>query len=190
MSLQPSTQGADSLQAFARGWLAAATLPLIRFELESIFKRCAEAVTLRGPACWASGRCCSFESTGHLLYVTGLEAAYTIANLPPDVPFPTSLPAQPTSTSALTILAPQAAAGVDGRCPFQVRNLCGVHTIRPIGCRVYFCDRSAQVWQQDLYETLLRDLRALHTRHDIEYRYGEWRAMLAAFAGASAEARS
>jgi len=59
--------------------------------------------------------------------------------------------------------------------------LCGVHAIKPLGCRVYFCDRSAQTWQHDLSERLLGMIRELHQRHAIEYRYGEWRQMLAMF---------
>jgi hypothetical protein len=43
---------------------------------------------------------------------------------------------------------------------------------------VYFCDRSAQEWQQALSEHGLAQIRALHDRHGIEYRYGEWRSML------------
>jgi hypothetical protein len=53
-----------------------------------------------------------------------------------------------------------------------------VHRDRPLGCRVYFCDRSAQDWQQDLSERALAMVRAIHDRHGIEYRYGEWRTML------------
>jgi Fe-S-cluster containining protein len=68
-----------------------------------------------------------------------------------------------------------------GGCPFQVRNLCGVHESKPLGCRVYFCDASAEKWQQDLSERLLGDLRAIHDRHGVEYRYGEWRVMLNMF---------
>jgi Fe-S-cluster containining protein len=76
------------------------------------------------------------------------------------------------------------AARQSGGCPFQVRNLCGVHSIKPLGCRLYFCDKSAQQWQNDLSERLLARIRALHDEQGIEYRYGEWREMLARFAAA------
>lgn len=68
-----------------------------------------------------------------------------------------------------------------GDCPFQVGHLCGVHKIKPLGCRVYFCDRSAQAWQHDLAERMHERIKALHTTHTIPYRYGEWRSMLAMF---------
>ena len=53
--------------------------------------------------------------------------------------------------------------------------------MRPLGCRVYFCDRSAQEWQQNLSERMLALVRTVHNEHDIEYRYGEWRSMLSRF---------
>ncbi len=116
----------------------------------------------RRPVCRMSGRCCHFDTHGHCLYVTALEIAWVIAQRPP---------------SSL--------AGLDARdehldgCIFQVERLCTVHAIRPLGCRVYFCDPAAQAWQNDLYERHLADLRALHDEHRIAYRYLEWRAGLA-----------
>lgn len=98
------------------------------------------------------------------MYVTGLEAAFTVLRHAKAHP-PLSLP--------------QIAEARDrGGCPFQEGHLCGAHGIKPLGCRVYFCDRSAQEWQQRLSEHGLGQLRELHERHGIEYRYGEWRAML------------
>ena len=54
--------------------------------------------------------------------------------------------------------------------------------MRPLGCRIYFCDPRAAGWQEDLSERTLARLRALHDAHDVPYRYGEWRTMLAHFA--------
>lgn len=148
----------------AGGWLVAIAHDEIARDLESIYARAASEIEARGPACWASGRCCNFERTGHRLYVTGLETAYAIVRS-----------TRPVTRGEID------AARARGGCPFQVENLCGIHTIKPLGCRVYFCDRSAQEWQQDLSERLLADIRALHEVHQIEYRYGEWRAMLEMF---------
>lgn len=145
-------------------WLTAAADPIIARELESVFAATAAEIEARGPACWASGRCCNFEKTGHRLYVTGLEAAYAIGRL--------------SSDHSIT---PEdvARAVTDGGCPFQAANLCGIHAIKPLGCRVYFCDRSAQQWQQELSELMLARIRALHERFDVPYRYAEWRWLLA-----------
>lgn len=146
-------------------WLRAARDTEVRAELDAVYADIAAQIEARGPACWASGRCCNFEAAGHLLYVTGLETAYTVVGLEER----------------------KREEGAQARglchCVFQVGNLCTVHGIKPLGCRVYFCDRSAQEWQHDLSEHGLRQVRAIHERRGIEYRYGEWRAMLAAVAG-------
>jgi len=183
-----SSRGAGDDAVIARAWLDAVNSPVIKTELESIYADVAREIESRGPACWASGRCCNFAKTGHLLYVTGLEAAYTVArrrelelamehNAPSARP-PQPLPQlrSPRPTLSLTQID---AAKTRGDCPFLEGNLCGAHTIKPLGCRVYFCDASAQDWQHELTERALEGIRALHDRHGLSYRYGEWRAMLA-----------
>lgn len=160
-------------------WLERIAEPGVRAELEDVFGEASSAIRERGPACWASGRCCNFEKTGHLLYVTGIEAAYTIAMLGSRAPAADSLP-RGFNEPTLRLLVLEDAKSRGG-CPFQVENLCGVHAIKPLGCRVYFCDRSAQDWQQELSERLIERVRAMHDRFGIAYRYGEWRGMLARF---------
>lgn len=123
----------------------------------------------RGPACWTSGRCCNFERTGHRLYVTGVEVALTVLGL-----------AQAPGGGGVALTRASLDDALSrGGCPFQVGHLCGAHAHRPLGCRVYFCDRTAQQWQHDLCEDALARVKALHDAHAIPYRYGEWRAMLA-----------
>lgn len=151
-----------------QAWLDAARDPRIRAELEAIYTDIADQIEARSPACWASGRCCNFEASGHLLYVTGLEAAYTVVRRHEERP-------------ALSIPA----SGRGDPCPFQSANLCTAHTIKPLGCRVYFCDRSAQEWQHKLSEHGLAQIRALHDAHHLEYRYGEWRALLTEIAASN-----
>lgn len=150
-----------SSSELVRGWLDAARRPEVAADLVAVFAEVAEEVERRAPACWASGRCCNFKQTGHLLFVTGLEAAYTLERC--------GSPGRARLDAALKA----------GGCPFQVLNLCGVHGDKPLGCRLYFCDRTSFVWQNDVYERLLGKIRALHTRHGVEYRYGEWRGLLA-----------
>ncbi|MBX3381281.1 MAG: hypothetical protein KF805_14395 [Phycisphaeraceae bacterium] len=145
-------------------WLAAARSPSVAASLEAVYAMIADQIEARGPACWASGRCCNFEKAGHRLYTTGLEAAYCVARL--EVP--------------LTMEALDAAAARGG-CAFQVANICGVHAIKPSGCRVYFCDRSAQQWQHELTERAVEQIRLIHDREGIEYRYAEWGSVLRLF---------
>jgi Fe-S-cluster containining protein len=187
----------DDQRELARRWLSAAGPGTDACAaLENLYARCAEEIARQGPACWASGRCCNFEQTGHRLYVTGLEAAYCVRRLPghavaaapdgtPDAPARHPLTVLPASgaepVSPVLTTDTLAGARTRGGCPFQRGNLCGVQAIKPLGCRIYFCDRRAQDWQNDLSERLLAELRALHERLDLPYRYGEWRGMLAMF---------
>jgi Fe-S-cluster containining protein len=149
--------------ALAAHWLAAIRRAEVRTELDAIYDYVMAAIEARRPLCTASGRCCNFEAYGHRLYVTGLEAAYTVARLP-----------APLTRAALDD------ARARGGCPFQAGTLCSVHGIKPLACRVYFCDPAAEGWMHDTSERMLKGLRELHRRHGLEYRYGEWRGLLEA----------
>jgi Fe-S-cluster containining protein len=146
-------------------WLRAASDPAVAGELEAVYALIADQIEARRPLCEVSGRCCNFQKHGHRLYVTGLEAAYTVARLGP-------AGRAPLRDEDIAM------ARVRGDCPFLVEKRCTVHTIKPLGCRVYFCDPTAQEWQQDLSERTLEMVRKIHERHGIPYRYGEWRGML------------
>ncbi|HNB58967.1 MAG TPA: hypothetical protein PK308_01550 [Phycisphaerales bacterium] len=177
-----SDERGEDRARLGRAWRAAAGNAEVGAALMEIYARCEAAVRERGPACWASGRCCNFERAGHRLYVTGLEAAWTVLRVEAERSGGSGRTGDEARGGgvSLPVLSGAAidAARASGGCPFQRANLCGVHGVRPLGCRVYFCDRSAQQWQQDLYEGLLREVRAVHDRFGIEYRYGEWRSML------------
>jgi Fe-S-cluster containining protein len=175
------------VRARAAGWRRAIERADVRAGLEAVYARASSEIAARGPACWASGRCCNFDRAGHRLYVTGLEAAYTIMRLP-EIAAEGQRQRAVASEQGWTVSAfGEARLGLRvledakqrGGCPFQVRNLCGVHAIKPLGCRVYFCDQSAQDWQQDLSERLITEIKQLHDAFGVEYRYGEWRGMLA-----------
>ncbi len=132
-------------------------------ELDGIYKDLAGEITARSPKCSASGRCCKFESFGHRLYVTGLEAAYLWARL-----------GDAARPSEAAVNDARAAGG----CPFQPERLCTVHAIRPMGCRMFFCDETARDWQEATYERYQSRIRELHDRLGIAYIYAEWRALL------------
>jgi Fe-S-cluster containining protein len=130
----------------------------------------------RRPICVASGKCCHFERYGHRLYVSTMELAAFVAAIGAAEGDPAAAP----RTSASSV-EPRGAGGWDGTgCPFQIGKLCGVHSFRPFGCRVFFCDPTATQWQQDQYEQFHGELRKLHDRLGIPYFYVEWRAGLAA----------
>src|SRR4051795_10689365 len=91
--------------------------------VDVLYENLQNAIDLRRPLCSASGRCCRFEEFGHRLFVTTMELAAFMAS------------------------APAHTAAWDGRgCPFQMSGLCSVHTLRPFGCRVFFCDSTSTDW--------------------------------------------
>lgn len=148
-------------------WLKAAESEAITLRLNEIFDRLQDDVTKYRPVCHASGRCCHFNTHGHRLYVTGLEVAYVIQHLSEVQRESLNHPAGRAELLAL-----------DG-CPFQIDEKCSVHPLRPLGCRVYYCDPNAQAWQNPAYELYLSDIRTLHDINEIEYEYIEWRYGLA-----------
>ncbi|MEX2670695.1 MAG: hypothetical protein WD294_01155 [Phycisphaeraceae bacterium] len=156
----------DDQAACWQQWLAAVHgSSAVDVALRDLYQRLDAAVAEQPGVCELSGRCCHFDSYGHLLYVTGLEVAWLVGTLHDD-------------THAM-LLDAEGGDGGAGGCPFQQNKLCSVHTVRPLGCRIYFCDPEAQAWQNAVYEQFLDELRALHERLNLPYRYIEWRAALA-----------
>ena len=133
----------------------------------------------RKPACAVSGRCCRFEEYGHRLYVTTLElAAFIRARADGERGPDASSPAHPRTSLSSLVLPPPSLPWDGTGCPFQVGKLCGVHAIRPFGCRMFFCDPGAADWQNDAYERFHAELKRLHDELDVPYFYVEWRQAL------------
>jgi hypothetical protein len=124
--------------------------------IAAIYAEVQAAIDARRPRCDVSGRCCQFEKFGHLLFVTTLELAAFAQQRPPND-------------------SPDG----DG-CRYQINGLCTAHTVRPFGCRIFFCDPTAEDWQQEQYELFHTRLKQLHDELSIPYLYVEWRQGLAA----------
>lgn len=149
--------------------------------LEAIERFLTDQVARRGPTCWLSGRCCHFEPYGHKLYLTGLEIAYFAqrhlrSTEPRPDRTPSAAPAGPNpSTIGPTLLPVSGSQTADGSsCPFLSGRACAVHPHRPLGCRIFFCQRGTQDWQQNLYEQTLQAVRKLHDDFQLPYHYMEW----------------
>ena len=137
--------------------------------IREVYAHIDQAVNQRGPTCWISGRCCNFDTFGHRLYVTGLEIAWVLKQYRQMQTQPSAAPSQSINLSVTA----------DGPCPLQVNGLCHIHLIRPMGCRIFFCQQGTESWQHQLYEQSLTQLRMLHDQHRLPYRYLEWRVGLA-----------
>ncbi|MDA0802417.1 MAG: YkgJ family cysteine cluster protein [Planctomycetota bacterium] len=121
--------------------------------------------------CLASGRCCQFAAFGHRLYVTGLEAAIV-------------LDAAREAGCEPTLDAVEAARA-RGSCPFLQGRACGIHAIRPIPCRAFFCDRHAGPEVAHAHETAHGELRGLHDALRVPYAYSEWTDHLSRLVGST-----
>lgn len=145
----------------------------VRDAVSAVYASLQAQVDLRRPICKTSGRCCRFEEFGHRMYVTTMELAKFVADWVP------GLKAACDDQTRLRIGLPVLSIQPRG-CPFQIDGLCSVHAIRPFGCRVFFCDATAQQWQQEQYEQHHSHLRRLHDQLGVDYFYVEWRTALEA----------
>jgi Fe-S-cluster containining protein len=164
-------------QSDIHAWRKAAGQP----EAETFFlaarERIAEEVRARRPLCLASGACCRFEDYGHRMYLSGLEAAFVVDRI--------DTARRVRAANPLRVLEVDDARS-RGDCPYLTAGRCGEHEERPLGCRIFFCDKGADglgdEWQSALYEDLHRGTIALHERLGVPYRYLEWREALALLA--------
>jgi Fe-S-cluster containining protein len=145
-------------------WKSAAADAGIDGRITGMLNSLSDDIAARGPTCWSSGKCCNFNAYGHRLYVTGLEVCWTLLQIQ----------ARPTLLPLL-----EKPVDLSAACPFQVDKLCGVHAMRPMGCRVYFCQQGTAEWQNQLYEKYQAQIRELHNELQLPYQYAEWRALLA-----------
>lgn len=175
----------DEEVALGRAWLQLAREPRVVAAIDAMQAELMARIADRKPRCDASGRCCNFAKHGHLLFVTGLEAAVAVERIAQLRAGEANKPrARDAAEPRVVSLAQVSAARERGDCPFLDGHLCGVHPARPMGCRVYFCDETAQEWQHAQSEWMMEEVRRLHEREAIEYRYAEWRWLLEVLAKA------
>ncbi len=153
------------------GVLSASRRPDVSDEIGRIYAELAAEIETRRPVCIVSGRCCRFEEYGHRLFATTMELGAFYRGL-----IGLGQPERERLSAAML-------AWDGSGCPFQISRLCGVHGIRPFGCRVYFCDSTAQQWQQDVYERLHGKLKQAHEKLGVPYFYVEWRQALGIMLG-------
>ncbi len=150
-------------------WLHCAHNPVICDLIDDLHAQLRQQVERVRPVCSLSGRCCRFESYGHRLFVTGVEAAVALV------------------CAGASLRADTLAQAHDrGRCPFQDDRLCTIHPHRPLACRVFYCDPAWEASMEEVAGRLHDRLRRIHEMWSIVYRYDEWRAILSLFVRAGA----
>ncbi len=138
-------------------WAKAANETAVDTAVRQLYVQIDEQIAAYQPVCQSSGRCCDFNAFGHRLYVCGLEIAWFLEQ----------------QTEALPTIDLLEA------CPWQIDKRCTAHCMRPLGCRIFYCQLGGEDWQQALYEQFQTQIKQLHETHAIPYRYMEWRAGLA-----------
>lgn len=144
---------------------AAMQIPALPQRVVLLYHEMEKQITAIAPRCEMSGRCCRFEEYGHRLFVTTAEMAAFIH--------------ESKSRPAMGRLITK----VDGgSCRFQENGMCMAHPIRPMGCRLFFCDQRYEQSLQALYESMHAQLKAIHNELAVPYAYVEWRQALDAVA--------
>jgi Fe-S-cluster containining protein len=142
--------------SFREHVMQAARRPEVADAIRQLYADVQQAIDARKPVCVMSGRCCRFEEFGHRLFVTTMEMGAFVAQ-------------QPSASLEAW----------DGTgCVFQKNKLCSVHTVRPFGCRMFFCDATSTEWQNEQYELFHSRIKSLHQSLGVPYFYVEWRAAL------------
>jgi Fe-S-cluster containining protein len=118
-------------------------------ELQEVYKRLTAALSPYRRHCDSRGNCCDFAAHGHMLYVTGLEAA----------------------GMKQAGLAADKLQQKDGLCPFLDGKKCGIRDHRALGCRLYYCDSTHEPARNELYERFLKEVRAIEVRYHLEHNY-------------------
>lgn len=116
--------------------------------LRDLYATVDREVARAGPVCHLSGKCCDFPVSGHVLYASDLETEIVLEQQRPP---PAEQP---------------------GWCPFYRARRCTLRELRPLGCRIYFCDAAYEAGRMaEISEEAHRQLKQIHDDHGIDYRY-------------------
>ncbi|MBT3279722.1 MAG: hypothetical protein HN909_07330 [Phycisphaerales bacterium] len=126
--------------------------PAVLSALREILAQAERDVVAMGLSCEGCGHCCDFAAAGHRLYAS-------------------------TAEIALVLSAGNPADANELRCGYQQDGLCLARDVRPLGCRMYFCNEDHRDFQA-LYETTHQAIRELHRSENIPYFYVELTGIL------------
>lgn len=120
----------------------------VRQRVWAVYEQVEAAIAAAQPRCTVSGRCCRFSEYGHTLFLSHLEAEILLTAAP-DYPRPVTRDS----------------------CPFQVNGLCTVRSIRPLGCRIYFCDPHYQERMGEIAEQAIAALKQIANEFGTGWQY-------------------
>lgn len=114
--------------------------------LEQIYHLADQEIEAHQVQCNCCGQCCDFDHNGMRLYIYHIERLYL----------------QHKRQGQGLVLQ-------NGRCCAQQQSLCGIHSIRPLGCRTQFCS----ITLQEIYEKYAAQIKLLEQKYGILYAYSE-----------------
>ena len=124
-------------------------------QLCGIYERADAALSDAAASCHACGQCCSFKKGGLVLFASGLEMAFLVAEAGRPAPGRRVVPGRADDAWQCPYQALQAGPGQGA--------LCGARAWRPLGCRTYFCRPNAREAGEQVYARAYREIAALPT---------------------------
>jgi Fe-S-cluster containining protein len=139
--------------------------PDVSADVAALLAQADQAAARFDPACRACGQCCRFGQFGHVLYLTSAELVHVVGSLKSDPAY------QPAIARAAEAIEHMLTAEF---CPFQQNERCTLRTIRPLGCRLFFCQAGNEIWGCQLLETFHKQLKSICEMRCLPYGYVEW----------------
>ncbi len=127
-------------------------------KLQQIYTELAQEISTleRKPRCFNCGACCNFNYFDHIPFLTALEILHIQVGL--------------TENRELHEIINQQTD--ENLCPFFLNQSCQAHELRPLSCRVYFCNLTYEKHQaSEIYEKYHRKIQQLHEKSGIKYKY-------------------
>ena len=111
--------------------------------------------------CKACGDCCDFRVFEHIPYVTNIELKFIRAELKKN--------SEGCKDAACCVSTESQDLKL---CPFYRDKKCIAHQLRPLSCRVYFCNQEYEKkFSSQIYEKYHQKIKELHKNNNVEYLY-------------------
>ena len=126
-------------------------------ELEKLYNELAAEISALGLLCAGCGKCCHFETAGHILYASQLEQLYFA-----------QAAKRKTNGENTTRLLKQGL-----RCPCQQNKRCLARDERVLGCRLHFCQLTAEKEEKlaEISENYHNRLKSIHEKYRLDWQY-------------------
>ncbi len=135
--------------------------PRLEF-IQNIYNQLDRHLEAANPHCDSCGKCCRFDDYDHKLFATTLEMLYFFHGLQT---------LQENGIFKNIRANPHA-------CPFLFKAGCQIRDWRTAGSRYCFCQSLNRVFQSDLSESILKQLRSAHYQIGAIYLYADLRTWL------------